>query len=388
MKIARVHLSNIQVPLKHPYVGSRGIKLDYLKTIIRLFTDDGLVGAGETMGSPPVYARACAIAPLMVGADLADHAQLFGPQGPWLSRHQGITEDWMALGGIEMACWDAAGKCAGLPVGTLLGGRRRESISMVCELSAGPFPLAVTGAETDRFFADLDNVPHVVDYAQAQLARYGYMTLKLKSTGVNPTFDLRVLTALRKAVGAGIHLRHDPNGAYTARQAIDLYRPLDELDLQWYEDPTSSLEAMAAVRAEVKTRLATNMWVIRPEHIEPAMRLGSVDVVGIDPFNWGGLANARDSAAACAEAGLGIFGHCFFDLGIATAANLHLCSALPDCSNGLDTCLYLQDADVVRERFVVRDGHLPVPAGPGLGVTLNEEAVSCYSINEFDTAEV
>lgn len=383
MSIESVHLSRIQVPLRHAYVSSKGVRRHYRKTVVRLATENGLTGYGETDGSDVVFARACELASGMLGHELPVDGTL-PDRSPFRKFRSTLLTDRIAVGGIEMACWDIAGKVRGEPVCRLLGGGHRSEVAMVCELSAGPFASDEPAESIDAFFADHRNSDRVVHAAQDEITRGGYQTLKLKSVGRDADWDVRVMTGLREALGSDFNLRHDPNGAYSVDEAIALCRRLDGLNLQWFEDPTSRIDGMRKVRDAVTTPLATNMCAIDFDQLGRAIGMDAVDVVGIDPFHWAGLANAQDAISVCRANGLNVYFHCFFDLGITTAAMLHLAACTPELPNGMDTCLYLQGTDIIQGgEFKVRNGCLDVPTAPGLGIAVDEAAVKRLMIEEY-----
>lgn len=385
MKVARAHLTRIRVPLTGTFVSSQNRRTHLERTVIRLETDDGLLGIGETAGSPEVFALAQRLAGGLIGSNPLQRNELRQVYGTRQFQNMNGRNGWIALGGIEMACWDIAGKHHELPLYDMLGGAERRSIPAVCEMGGGPFPLDVTRDETEGFFAEPGNVDKVVEHARRTVKRDGYRYLKLKCPGGNPDWDVRVMTALREALGSAIHLRHDPNAAYTTGEALGICRRLDSLDLQWFEDPATGLDGLRRVRSQVRTAVATNMSVVQFDHLAAAIRLGAVDVVGVDQFHWGGIASAREVAAVCQAFGLGVFLHSFFELGVATAANLHMAAAFPGMTNGMDTCLYIQDDDIIRGGgFKVADGHLSVPDGPGLAVDLDEEAIARATLETFE----
>lgn len=379
--IHELRATRIDVPLRHAYVGSRGVKRSYLKTLIRLTTSDGAVGHGETDGSDEVFARVKTLAAAL--ADLQPLRDL--DPAPAFARYRTAPKpERVAVGGIEMACWDIVGKLRGLPLHQLLGGKHRDSVAMVCEFSAAPFSGMVADAEIERFFADRSNTALVVAAAKAVVARDGYRAVKLKSIGRDPEWDVKVMRELRETLGMQMRLRHDPNGAYSADDAVALCRRLDALDLEWLEDPTSDLENLRRVRTAVRTPIATNMYAIDVAQLEHAIRIGAVDIVGIDPFHWAGLANARAAAERCRSAGLGVFMHCHFDLGVTTAAMLHLAASIEALPSGMDTCLYLQGTDIIQGGPpVIKAGQLAVPQGSGLGIAIDEAAVKTLAIEEF-----
>jgi glucarate dehydratase len=387
MKVVKAHLTRIRVPLRRVYVSSAGLLTAYLKTVVRLYTEEGLMGLGETWGSPEVFAIARRLAEGLLGEDAGERVRLGRAFGPREFDNRNGRNGWTALGGVDMACWDLVAKRHRLPLHELFGGAVRERVPMVGELSPAPLAAPATAEEVDAFFAAGDGVDRAVAGVLACVKRDGYGAVKIKSTARDPAWDVRLTTALAEALGKDARLRHDPNAAYGPAEAIRVCRRLDRLGLQWFEDPAPGIEGMRRVRRRVRTPLATNMCVVRFEHLPPAVRLGAVDVVGVDVYHWGGFAAARDLIAACRALGLGIFVHSVFELGPGTAANLHLAAALSDLDNGVDTCLPQQGEDIIEGGgFRVRGGHLDVPKGPGLGVALDEAAVARFALEEFTAA--
>lgn len=384
MKIAEVRLTLVRVPLKLIFVSSQGVRRDYLKTVVRVVAENGIVGIGETDGSPPVFAEASAFARRLVGCDFADgpavrRALRLDERGP--ARKQ---QEWKAAGGLEMAWWDATARDRRKPLHALLGEKRWDSIPMVAELSALPLAADAPAGEIEAMFADPKNTDRVVAHVQGLMRSAGYRWAKLKSVGGKAEWDVRVMSALREAMGRDYPLRIDPNGAYEVHAAVEMARRLEPLGLQWLEDPAAGMDGLRQVREAVKTPVATNMYVIQFHHLEEAKRIGAVDIVGVDFFNWGGIANARELVERCRAMGFRIFWHCAFDLGITTAAMLHLAATCEDADQGVDTCLAQQEEDIVAGKpFRVEGGMLPVPDGHGLGVTLNEDAVSRFAVDEF-----
>jgi glucarate dehydratase len=382
MKIDSVYLTRVQVPLRLAFVSANGIRRYYQKTVVRLVTRDGLIGYGETDGSDAVFARACQISKDILDHEFSANGVPFDPSS-FAKYRSAPLFDRIAVGGIEMACWDIAGKLQGQPIHQLLGGYQRSQVDMVCELSAGPFASDEPSNSIESYFADLRNVDRVVQAGVEAIALGGYRTLKQKSIGKNVDWDFQVMKGFREALGPEFELRHDPNGAYTTAEAMALYRKMDSLDLQWYEDPTSGIDGMRDVRNVVSTRLATNMCVTDFAQLDQAIKQSALDVVGIDPFHWAGLANAREAISVCEANGLSFFCHHFLDLGITTAAMLHLAASIPELPNGMDTSLYLQGTDIVLGgEFKVKNGALGVPLAPGLGVEVDETAVKKFMIDE------
>lgn len=384
MLIERVHISRIRVPIKYAYIGSRHVLRDYEKVIVRLYADNGLVGIGEAPGRTPVMEELKRISAIAVGHRIPACSLADGIYPGVLFRERPVTER-IAAGGFEMAMWDLIGQEQGKSVGQLLGQNCRTEVDMVCELSAGPFPCTVEDHELKAFFSDIDNTARVVEHAMEQIEEYGYRALKLKSIGRSIEWDSRVMTKLREALPSDFNLRLDPNGAYSAEDAVELCNRLEGLALQWFEDPTATISGMTALRQKVNARLATNMCVISFEDIDLRGGLEAVDVVGVDAFHWAGLGNARAAVDVCRRGERDVFMHCYFDLGITTSAMLQLASTVPDLTSGMDTIIYLQGVDVTQAgEYRVTDGKLPVPSVPGVGIVLDERIVTELLIEEAD----
>jgi glucarate dehydratase len=383
--IARVELFRVHVPLRYAYLSSRRLLRHYDKTIIRLTADDGREGLGETAAGDDVFTHASNLAGLVLGMDPLDRNRLRAMLGtvPDGETHIDTTRG-TAAAGIEMACWDLVGKLLDLPLYELLGGAFRNEVPAVCELSAVPLPATTSDQEIAEFFDHPSNIQLVVQQAEHIVGVHGYRYLKLKSRARDSAWDVAVMQALHEALGPAVRLRLDPNAGYSLADGLHLCRELDGLGLQWFEDPVAGIPDMSRLRRQIRTPLATNMCVIDFPHLATALQSSAVDVVGVDFFHWGGVANARDCAAACEALGFDLFGHCYFDLGVTIAANAHLAVASPGMVNGVDTCVYLQEVDVTTGGPpTVREGLLPYPGGPGLGVTLDTASLRRVTVESI-----
>src|SRR5262249_47638636 len=160
--------------------------------------------------------------------------------------------------------------------------------------------------------------------------------LKLKGGVQPPAEEIAALVALRERFG-DVPLRWDPNAAFTLPEALGLVERLRAagLVLEYLEDPVDGLLAMAELRRRTAVPLATNMCVVAPEHVGPGVRLGAVDVVLADPHYWGGFVENRRLMAVCRAFGLTVGLHSDNDLGVSTAAKLHLAAASPELAHAI-----------------------------------------------------
>jgi len=194
------------------------------------------------------------------------------------------------------------------------------------------------------------------------------------------------MEALEEALQGTVKLRVDPNAAWTVADTLRMLPRLQKLNMDYLEDPVEGLDALARIRQEAHMPLATNMSVVKPDDVPAAFRLGAVDVILADVHKWGGISPTRKLAATCEFLGLSMSMHSGSELGISTAAHLHVAAATRIIDHAMDTTLTLQESDIIDEPLHdVRGGVLPVPGGPGLGVTINEEKLRYHAAqNERD----
>jgi glucarate dehydratase len=192
-----------------------------------------------------------------------------------------------------------------------------------------------------------------------------------------------VLRALREAFGPALNLRLDANGGFAPVEALRLGKAVEDLDLQYLEDPVAGLDAMARLRRDLRTPFATNMCIIDFDQLPVGIRSGAADIVLGDIFHWGGIQAFRELAAVCGTFRLGMGMHSFWEMGLATALNLHLAAAHRQVDHAIDGILWLYEDDIIAgPRMVVQGGSLPVPGGPGVGVDLDEDKVARFRIEE------
>jgi glucarate dehydratase len=368
--ISSIRLTRVSIPLSMVHAGSMYVVQKTERTVVELALENGITGLGETWGTPEVYALAQRYARDCLGKDVLDRFALRAILGGTSYDNRAGRNGLATYAGIDLAAWDAAARALGMSLAELIGARRRESIDVVCTLPAAILPKAVARNELTDHLDVLANTKLVVEFALQQARKSGFRSFKLKSAAYSPEWDWKLLNELREALPAA-RIRFDPNANYGAATATELCRRLDSLGLEFFEDPTGELEGIARLRAAVKTPVATNMWVVRDEHLVPAIRRRAVDVVLGDLFMWGGIDAWRRMARVAHAYGLKPALHSVYETGIATVANLHLASALAEVEYPNDSGLHFLSSDVLAEPQEVKDGAMKLPAGPGLGVTLD-----------------
>jgi muconate cycloisomerase len=268
---------------------------------------------------------------------------------------------WPARAAVEMALFDIAGKALNTPVYTLLGGRVRESVVLSRSLSmATPDEMA---AEAREVVAE----------------GFGCVKVKVGRPGKE---DTEAVAAVREAIGPDILLRVDANmGWRTPKDAIRHIKAIEPYDIHSVEQPLPPLDvdALNLVRQAVDTPLMVDESVWGPRDAWDILRAGAADILNIYVAESGGLTNSSLIFRMAEVAGVPCVIGAMPELGIGTAAAVHLGVAMTNLRDPCDACgVIYHDVDVIRERFVVRDGRIWPPEGPGLGVTLDESQLDRY----------
>ena len=384
MKVVDLRGTPVTVPAEAPWRWSMGVETGTTRTIIELTTDEGIVGIGETYGGAATLLALETAKPFVLGLDPLETGVLQHRLGVFSIGYETSVPP-VVRAGIEMACLDAAGKALGRPVSSLLGGALRDRVEVAAYLFYRyPSP--------DGKILAVDSAARIVERAQELVERHGLRVLKLKGGVFPPDEELVALRSLRAAFPEA-PLVWDPNAAWSVETTIRVGRRLlaDGLELQYLEDPCSWLEGMSQARRAVEIPFATNMCLISPEQLAPGIRLRAVDVILSDVHFWGGFRANQRMAAVCEAFQLGLGMHSDRELGVSTAAMVHLAAALPNLGYAIDSHYHDQVDDVIAEPWRYEEGHFRVPPGPGLGVELDRDKVAFYhryfeehsEVNEF-----
>jgi len=360
-----------------PLRASSGLHAPYaLRTIVEVETDDGIVGIAETYGGEAARRAFERARPAVIGRDpwqltrlRVDVEGLDGqPPAEGFAWEMRSLAPAALFGALEVACLDAIGRAMGRPVVDLLGGRVRDPVPFSAYL------FFKHGGDDE--WGEVMTPQAVVHEARTMCARYGFRSVKLKGGVLEPDREAEAVLLLREAFGPDVPLRIDPNAAWSVATSLRVAAKLDGT-LEYLEDPTSGLDAMAEVAAQVNMPLATNMCVTAFEHIAPAVEKRSVAVILSDHHMWGGLRATVELGRLCRTFGLGLSMHSNSHLGISLAAMTHVAAAVPELTYACDTHYPWQTDEVITGgKLAIVDGAVAVPAGPGLGVELDRDALA------------
>lgn len=367
MKIASIETVTVNVPFRRRHRSHGRVGRGVTRTIVKVHTDAGITGLGETLHYQSKHVIDHVLAPAAVGRDPRDLAGLRARFLPGLGMPGTFGRAWesdpWAYSGVEMALYDILGKSAGRPLHALWGGAVRTRVPF----TAYYYPPA---GEAD---------PEVIaDGAAAVLAGTRAETLEMKVGVHEPARDVDTIRRLRERLGPGTGIRIDANGGWSPDTAIRTLGALEPYRLANVEEPCRGLAPLADVRKAMSIPLSTHC-----ADAAVVARLGAADNIVFDLPSEGGLDSAREAAAAAASLGLGFWMRSTGELGIATAAIVHLAAAIPSMVHANQTVLHLLDGDVIRAPFSLEDGYARVPDAPGLGVDLDEGLVREYA-RRFD----
>jgi L-Ala-D/L-Glu epimerase len=350
MKVTSLETTIVSVPYRHRETSWRVRRDGVTDVLVKIGTDTGLVGWGESCSGADVVsveAAVKAMAPMVFGRDPwareAIGADVY-TLGLWDFRP--MTANF-AFSGIDMALWDLCGKACRQPLYNLFGGLRRESVDYFHYLSVG---------------------------------EPGYTVFYIK-VGVDFPAELKLIETIRKTIGPERKIRVDANGRWSVNEALRNLAELDRFRIDFAEQPVppDPVRNMAELRARTAVALCSNEGLWRVGDCWDVIRNRAADVLCFSSTWVGSLAHfARLSYAAHVE-GLKVCKHTHGELGIAAAAHQHVLLTLPNIVDGHQQTAAMMEDDVLAEALPIADGPAwGVPGGDGLGIRIDEAKVRKY----------
>ena len=365
MKLERIKIYQLSMPLRTPFETSFG-RIERRECLLVEVHTDGLVGFGECAADrDPGYSyETTGTAWHILSEFLIPAVQGLDIDGPedLQNRMSAVRGHQMAKAGLEMALWDLLGKAQGRPLRALLGGvYDRVEVGVSVGLQESPAALI-----------------RVVEGYLAQ----GYQRIKIK---IKPGRDVGDAAAVRAAFPE-LRLQVDANSAYTLASAERLL-PLDELRLLLIEQPLAEddLWDHSRLQAKFATPLCLDESITSPRHAVQALEMGACRVINIKAGRVGGLSRGLIIHDHCRKHSVPVWCGGMLETGVGRAANLALASlpgfTLPGDISATDR-YYVED--ITQERFVLNpDSTISVPAGPGLGVSVDRAALKKYTLRQM-----
>jgi o-succinylbenzoate synthase len=359
LRIDSAELRLVRLPLVTPFTISTGTMVEKVFPLLTLRAD-GIEGYAEGVMDPlPDYLEETIaggmaflkdlILPQVVGKTFENPAAMDRLLAPWRG-HQ------MAKAVVEMAFWDLWAKSLNLPLKTVLGGSG-DKVAVGVSLGIGP-------------------VEETVDRVAAHLAQ-GYQRIKLK---VRPGHDEVLVAAVRNAF-PDCHLTVDANSCYTLADTA-LMRRMDAFALDYIEQPLAwdDIHDHAVLQQRIQTPICLDECLRTSGDVRKALQCDAARVVNIKVGRSGGYVESLRMHDLCAAFSVPVWCGGMLESGIGRAHNIHL-STLPNFTKPGDTSSASRyfTRDLIEERLETAEGWMPVPPGPGIGVTPDWEFLATIS---------
>ena len=369
MKITAIEAIPVRVDRRLAYglAGRTALGVDPVSehAIVRIDTDAGVSGWGEVASCfarrGRLYAKEVReiLAPVLIGQDPRRIAYLAQAMDKALDGSE------PAKAGLEMALYDLLGKLLGVPVYVLLGGMVRERIPLSRSITFG--------------------TPEQMAAAAKGFASEGFGTVKVK-VGQSFDIDVAAVASVRAAVGDKVKVRVDANMAWrSAKEAAQIIRAMAPSRPELIEQPLKprELDALAELRLLVDVPIMADESVWNPRDALEAIRRKAVDIVNVYVAEAGGLMAATRIFQMCETAGIPCMIGAMPELGLGTAAQIHLGVAMTNLGLDSDACgVVYQTADLLKTPLRIERGFAYPPTAPGLGVEIDMAAVEKHRIAE------
>jgi muconate cycloisomerase len=371
VKITRIETIPIKVPIRPELAilsGRGGSHTVSPFLLVKIHTDEGIVGLGEASCTPrwsgedqvtAAHFINNYLAPILVGEDPVEIEKLTG------KFRLAFAGNFFTKSAVEMALWDIAGKAAGKPVYELLGGKVREFV---------PTKWSVSGVEAER-------AAEIAKWAISQ----GFRAMKVK-VGIDPESDIARVKAVREAIGPEIKLGVDANGGWLPDVAVKTIQRLCEFGIYFAEQPVSpeDVSEMAKVRKQIKVPVIADESIYTLQDAKTLAQLGAADVFSIYVGKAGGIGAAKKIAEFAQSKNLKCTVGSNLELGVGSAAMIHLALA----TSGIDAEHYPCDIigpffyehDLLAEPFPIVGGQARANSKSGLGVELDDARVEQYRV--------
>ena len=364
MKIVSVDTYPVSIAYSHMERSSRVNRAGVTDVVVKLTTDNGLVGWGESCSgadTASIEAAVRSMAKFVIGRDpWASEAIARDVFGAGLWDYRAMTGNF-AFAGIDMALWDLCGKACGQPLYRLFGGALRETVSYFYYLSQGrPDELAAQCREGVG-------------------KGYGCFYLKV---GVNWTAEEEMLEAIRSTIGPSARIRIDANEAWSVPEAVRLLtRWHERFDIDFAEAPVRATPhaLMLDLRRRVPVALCANEGLDRQAEALAMIESHAADILCFSSYWVGSLRRFHTLSHLAALHGQRVIKHTHGEFGIAAAAGQHMMLSLPNVYDGVQQTAAMMEDDILADRLPIADGpDWGLLDAPGLGVEVDEDKLARY----------
>lgn len=370
MKITDVKVIPLEIPAKEiPSIsissmgpsGGMGRPGSKYHVLVKVFTDEGIIGYGEPWRIPPGAVSSLikeALKPLLIGENPMHIERLWDLMYRATCRFGRTRLTMHCISGVEIALWDIIGKYRNLPVYEMLGGLCRDKIRAYASF---PFYEAIKDATTMAY----------------RFVEEGYTAIKLHP--FNMVKAVGEAKAVRKVIGDNIDLMVDVGGACTPRQAVEKAKELEQYNVMFLEEPiwpTNDYDGLAYVRDRSNIPIAAGEDECTHYGFRELITKGAVDIVQPDVTKSGGLLECRKILALTEAWNLRLITHSYcYGPGIAATLQFALSNMK---SEYIEINPLPLEASFIWPPLQPEKGFITAPDGPGLGIEIDEDVVKKY----------
>lgn len=375
MKIIKIEPFVLSDKLEHSFYFSQWEYSERLICIVKITTDEGVIGWGEGYGPANVLKTGIEFfEPLIIGQDPLHVENL------WMKMYlrsldyarRGIFLS--SLSAIDIALWDLKGKILGQSVSVLLGGRKRERIR----------PYA-----TGLYFSKGGGLAKRLAKEALSYKEEGFQDIKMK-VGLGIKEDIVNIKAVRESIGYELNLMVDSNHAFSYLEALKLSREMEVFNIGWFEEPISPEDYSGYSRLRAKSPIpiaAGECEYLRYGFLQ-LFKNECIDIAQPDICSAGGITEVKKIMDMGNAFGVDVVTHSW-GTGIALSAAMQVLANMDVIPGRMFERDVLIELDLTESKLrdelgfpkiVIQDGYLSVPDKPGLGIEINEEVIHRYKI--------
>jgi muconate cycloisomerase len=372
MKITALELFHISIPFAKPYKLSKiyGTRYDAEAVVIKIHTDEGIVGLGEADPLNPFSDETPATVMVVIRDMVAPH--LIGQNPIHISALEShldlmVHGNLLARGAVDMALFDIVGKAYNLPAHMLLGGLYQDKLPLLGPIGSG--------------------TPDEDATAIQQLIQEGYKTVMIKMGALPIADEIQRMIAAQEKFGDRIKIIVDANQGWTLAETLEFIDGISGSRPVLLEQPIErdDIEGLKRIRNYAPCPLSADEGVASIREAATLIREQAVDAFSIKISKNGGLSKAKRIAEMANAFGLKILMNSMFEFGITQAALLQLGCVLPnllDMGHAFMSVLRMAD-DITDFAGNISDSVVTVPPEPGLGVKLDEDKLKKYTVDRI-----
>jgi len=372
VRITALKISAVNIPtLKSYHIAVMGTITSTQSIILEIYTDEGLVGVGETDPALMFTGESQQTVMTMLKHHLGPAVLGMDPlaiEAIHTRMNAVCVGNPFAKAAIDLACHDLMGKAMGVPVYQLLGGLVRERIPVMWSLGSEP--------------------PEVNAREAAAKVEEGYGTIGLKLGILPPEQDIARVAAVRNEVGTDVHIRCDANQGWSVGTAINTINHLEEYNVAMVEQPVPrhDLDGMAEIVRSVNIPIGVDESLSSTQDAMRIIKKRAADFFSIKTTKQGGLLNAKKIAVLVQASGGTMFINSMIEMGVSVMSGLNFAASTPglfEIGHALTSVRRLRD-DILKEPVIYDGTQIVVPQDRvGLGVELDEKKMSQYKVGEY-----